>query len=46
MSVIGAFLLVILAIVRIAWIVRQGLSLLAVLLSADPRTSPPRNGWK
>ena len=35
MSVIGAFLLVILAIVRIAWIVRQGLSLLAVLLFAQ-----------
>jgi len=35
MSVIGAFLLVILAIVRAAWIVRQGLSLLAVLLFAQ-----------
>jgi protein-S-isoprenylcysteine O-methyltransferase Ste14 len=35
MSVIGAFLLVILAIIRIAWIVRQGLSLLAVLLFAQ-----------
>ena len=35
MSIIGAFLLVILAIVRIAWIVRQGLSLLAVLLFAQ-----------
>ena len=35
MSVIGAFLLVILAIVRVAWIVRQGLSLLAVLLFAQ-----------
>ena len=35
MSVIGAFLLVILAIVRVAWILRQGLSLLAVLLFAQ-----------
>jgi len=35
MSIIGAFLLVILAIVRIAWIVRQGLSLLAVMLFAQ-----------
>ena len=35
MSVIGAFLLVVLAIVRVAWIVRQGLSLLAVLLFAQ-----------
>ena len=35
MSVIGAFLLVILAIARIAWIVRQGLSLLAILLFAQ-----------
>ena len=35
MSVIGAFLLVVLAIVRISWIVRQGLSLLAVLLFAQ-----------
>jgi len=32
MSVIGAFLLVLLAIVRAAWIIRQGVSLLAVLL--------------
>ena len=35
MSIIGAFLLVVLAIVRIAWIVRQGLSLLAILLFAQ-----------
>ena len=35
MSVIGAFFLVVLAIVRIAWIVRQGISLLAVLLFAQ-----------
>ena len=35
MSVIGAFLLVVLAIVRIAWIIQQGLSLLAVLLFAQ-----------
>jgi protein-S-isoprenylcysteine O-methyltransferase Ste14 len=35
MSVIGAFLLVLLAIVRVAWIVRQGVSLLAVLLFAQ-----------
>jgi len=35
MSVIGAFLLVILAIVRIAWIVQQGVSLLAVMLFAQ-----------
>jgi protein-S-isoprenylcysteine O-methyltransferase Ste14 len=32
MSVIGAFFLVVLAIVRIVWIVRQGVSLLAVML--------------
>jgi len=35
MSVIGAFLLVILAIIRIAWIIRQGISLLAVMLFAQ-----------
>jgi len=35
MSVIGAFLLVVLAIVRVAWILRQGVSLLAVLLFAQ-----------
>ena len=35
MSIIGAFLLVVLAIVRIVWILRQGVSLLAVLLFAQ-----------
>ena len=38
MSIIGAFLLVVLAIVRIAWIVRQGVSLLALGLSAAAET--------
>jgi protein-S-isoprenylcysteine O-methyltransferase Ste14 len=35
MSVIGAFLLVVLAIVRVAWIVRQGVTLLAIMLFAQ-----------